>query len=85
MPKNTRLALWIVAFGMAILGMMTLSIIGAVIYSAISYTKPPEILGNWGGLIIGFFIGSFFNFAKDVLGSQTQNNTDVSVNKKGEI
>ncbi len=72
MIRHSSLVLWIVAFGVAILGLMSLGIVGAVIYSSLKYGKPPEILSNWGGLIIGFFIGSFFNFARTALGLEAR-------------
>jgi hypothetical protein len=68
MIGNAKLILWIVAFGTAIVGFISLAIVGAVIYEEITYGKAPEILTNWGGLIIGFFIGSFFNFVRAALG-----------------
>jgi hypothetical protein len=67
MIRHSTLVLWIVALGIGILGLMSLGIVGAVIYSSLKYGKPPEILSNWGGLIIGFFIGSFFNFVRTAL------------------
>jgi hypothetical protein len=70
--RHSTLVLWIVASGIAILGLMSLAIVGAVIYSSLKYGKPPEILSNWGGLIIGFFIGSFFNFARTALGVEAR-------------
>lgn len=68
MIGNAKLILWIVALGTAIIGLIALSIVGAVIYEEITYGKSPEILTNWGGLIIGFFIGTFFNFVRTALG-----------------
>jgi hypothetical protein len=68
MVGSARLILWIVALGTAIMGVITISIVGAVIYEIVLYGKSPEILNNWGGLIIGFFIGSFFNFVRAALG-----------------
>ena len=50
------------------MGLISLSIVGTVIYESLLYGKPPEVLSNWGGLIIGFFIGSFFNFVRAALG-----------------
>jgi hypothetical protein len=68
MIANKTLILWIVALGTAIIGLISLAIVGAVIYEEITYGKAPEILTNWGGLIIGFFIGTFFNFVRAALG-----------------
>jgi hypothetical protein len=48
MIGNAKLILWIVAFGTAIVGFISLAIVGAVIYEEITYGKAPEILTNWG-------------------------------------
>jgi hypothetical protein len=72
MVANARLALWIVAFGTTIIGLMSLGIVGAAIYESIEYGKSPEILNNWGGLIIGFFIGSLFSFVRTAVGLPEQ-------------
>jgi hypothetical protein len=62
--------------------LISLSIVGAVIYSSIVYGKPPEILSNWGGLIIGFFIGSFFNFVRAALGVESaEQASDGQINR----
>ena len=81
MLGNSRLILWIVALGTAIIGLISLSIVGAVIYSSIMYGKAPEILSNWGGLIIGFFIGSFFNFVRAALGVEVADSRQVAREK----
>jgi hypothetical protein len=74
---NSKLVLWIVVMGTAIMGLISLSIVGAVIYESAMYGKPPEVLSNWGGLIIGFFIGSFFNFVRTALGVEVKANEEV--------
>ena len=41
---------------------------GTMYYKIINPTAPmPEVLTNWGGIILGFYFGSFTSFAKDVL------------------
>ncbi len=82
MAGNAKLLLWIVAMGTAIIGLMSLSIVGAVIYSSIMYGKPPEILSNWGGLIIGFFIGTFFNFVRTALGVEVAEANKAGLKRK---
>jgi hypothetical protein len=64
----SKLILWIVAIGTAIIGIISLSIVWAVIYEIIEYGNSPDVLNNWGGLIVGFFLGNFFNFARSALG-----------------
>lgn len=65
---HVKLVFWIVVLGNVILGLMSLAIVLGVVYCSIAFGKAPEILSNWGGLIIGFFVGSFFNFVKTALG-----------------
>lgn len=50
------------------------SIISLIIVLTVAYFKIflpefpiPEILTNWGGLIIGFYFGSFIGLVKDLL------------------
>jgi hypothetical protein len=66
--RNTRLLLWIVGSGSIILGIIAVSIIGAVVYTAVAFNRVPEVLVNWGGLIIGFFLGNFFNLLRTAVG-----------------
>lgn len=41
---------------------------GTMYYKFLNPTAPmPEVLTNWGGIILGFYFGSFTAFAKDVL------------------
>ena len=61
MVERAGLVLWIVALGTAIMGLIALSIVGAVIYEIVRYGNSPEVLSNWGGLIIGFFLGSLLS------------------------
>ncbi|MGO7792888.1 hypothetical protein [Rhizobium ruizarguesonis] len=68
MNFRENVALILVMGGMIIIGLMSLAIVGTAIYSSIRFGKPPEIISNWGGLIIGFFLGNFFNFARTALG-----------------
>jgi hypothetical protein len=78
---SSKLVLWIVVMGTTIMGLISLSIVGAVIYQSALYGKPSEVLSNWGGLIIGFFIGSFFNFVRTALGVEEKS---VEKGRQGE-
>jgi hypothetical protein len=62
-----RYALVVVLCGLLITGLIGLLVVGAVVYAALFQGKVPEILGNWGGVLIGFFVGQFFNFAQSFL------------------
>ena len=71
--SNATLALWIVAVGMGILGLISLAVVGATIYEEIQFGHAPDILSKWGYMIIGFLIGAFFTFARSILGSGSSN------------
>ena len=41
---------------------------GAMYYKLVNPTADmPEVIKDWGGIILGFYFGSFTSFAKDVL------------------
>jgi H+/Cl- antiporter ClcA len=48
---------------------IALLILGSTMYFKLANpTAPlPEVLQNWGGIILGFYFGSFTSYAKDVL------------------
>ena len=48
---------------------IALLILGSTMYFKVKNpTAPiPEVLSNWGGIILGFYFGSFTTFAKDVI------------------
>jgi hypothetical protein len=57
-----------------IAGAISFVIVGCVVFLAVmSVFKPeskieiPQVLGNWGGIIIGFYFGQFANLVKDYL------------------
>jgi hypothetical protein len=44
---------------------------GTMYYKIVNETAPmPEVLKDWGGIILGFYFGSFTSFAKDALLSE---------------
>lgn len=58
---------------------IALGIIGvALFYPMITGVMPPDILKDWGGLIIGFYFGTFANVLQGWLGR-----TRSSVDRKG--
>ena len=65
--KRQRYALIVVMAGMLLTGLIGLLVVGSVVYAALAQGKVPDVLSNWGGIIIGFFVGQFFNFAKTFL------------------
>lgn len=53
--------------GLFITGVIAVLVVGATVYAALFQGKVPEVLTNWGGILIGFFVGQFFSFAKAFL------------------
>lgn len=55
--------------------MIALFTIGAaILHPYISTDTTPTILENWGGLIIGFYFGTFVGLLKDWLGTRREEN-----------
>jgi uncharacterized membrane protein AbrB (regulator of aidB expression) len=70
--KNT-LVFRLVYVGFLISGAIALLVIGGVIvisflsvYRGIDI-KVPEVLSNWGGVIVGFYFGAFITLIKDYI------------------
>jgi hypothetical protein len=51
-----------------IAGAIAIIIVASVAYIAVTGGIVPEVLVNWGGVIIGFFFGQFFGLIKDLVG-----------------
>lgn len=81
--QGSQLLLWVVAAGAIILGIISIGIVGAVIYAALAYDRVPDVLVNWGGLIVGFFIGNFFNFIRSALDVAQRSEGDAGEANKG--
>jgi len=56
--------------------LISLMIIGAIVYFKVSLPQfeTPGVLTNWGGLIIGFYFGSFIGLLREWLTSQAKKN-----------
>jgi len=74
--KRQQYIFWLVYFGFAVGGIIAIGVIGSVIYLSIfgDYDPEnkrviPEILQNWGGIIVGFFFGTFAGLIKDFIKS----------------
>jgi hypothetical protein len=64
------------AFLTFVAGMLALIIIGTICYTAVTPgvstdNKALVQLQNWGGVVIGFFFGSFFNLFTEALKNRT--------------
>jgi hypothetical protein len=65
-----RLVLW----GFVISGIIAMIIVLSVVIIAIIQiwfgsgdTKIPDVLANWGGIIVGFYFGTFISLIKDYM------------------
>jgi hypothetical protein len=63
-------------------GLLALVIIGTICYTAVvpgvsTENKALAQLQNWGGVVIGFFFGSFFNLL-----AETLKNNSIPTNSK---
>jgi hypothetical protein len=71
MTRESSLNLML-AYLAAVAGLLALLIIGTICYTAVAKDVPTDNaalneLRNWGGVVIGFFFGSFFNLFGDRL------------------
>ena len=74
--RKNELVFRLVYIGFLISGAIALLVIGGVIaislFSAFSGVKipVPEVLANWGGVIVGFYFGAFVTLIKDYMKAQ---------------
>ena len=69
MSDNMRALRTIVYVGSAISGLIALSVIFTACYLTIFHAEgeTPKIISDWGGIIVGFYFGSFIGLAKDLM------------------
>lgn len=59
---------------------IALTIIGAtLVHPYFNPTNTPKLLENWGGLIIGFYFGTFITIMKDWMSGKQSSGTEDSV------
>jgi hypothetical protein len=51
-----------------IAGVISLVVVISVVVLAILGQDIPEVLSNWGGIILGFYFGQFITLVKDYMG-----------------
>ncbi len=71
------------AYLTGVAGLLALVIIGTICYTAIAPgvstdNKALAQLQNWGGVVIGFFFGSFFNLFSEAIKGKTANESTQS-------
>ena len=74
LDRKNELVFRLVYIGFLISGAIALLVIGGVIsialYNASNPQKSveiPEVLSNWGGVIVGFYFGAFVTLIKDYM------------------
>lgn len=76
--RLSRLMHRVVIIGSVVSGLIALVIICTTAYLSVNplfiegEIKIPEILGNWGGIILGFYFGTLFSLVKDWMQSSTK-------------
>jgi hypothetical protein len=67
--EQERLIFRIVYLGFVISGVISLLVVGGVIGLALfrPADKIPDVLQNWGGVIVGFYFGTFVSLIKDYM------------------
>jgi uncharacterized RDD family membrane protein YckC len=51
-----------------IAGAISLIVVISVVVLALFGNTIPDVLSNWGGIILGFYFGQFINLVKDYMG-----------------
>lgn len=74
MSKHSFVEQFIVISWVIVSSLIALMVLGGTMYyKIINTTAPmPEVLSNWGGIILGFYFGSFTSIAKDILSKKDE-------------
>jgi hypothetical protein len=56
-----------VLINLAVAGLVSLIIVCSVAYISLQGKPIPDVLSNWGGIILGFYFGSAFNLIKEYM------------------
>ncbi|WP_371426147.1 hypothetical protein [Tardiphaga sp.] len=71
--RKDQLVFRLVYIGFLVSGAIALLVIGGVIFIALLSVsrgvdmKIPDVLANWGGVIVGFYFGAFVTLIKDYI------------------
>lgn len=58
---------WMINLISGIAGVISLIVILGVVIMAFFGKAIPDVLSNWGGIILGFYFGSFLSLVKDYM------------------
>lgn len=78
MIKQSWVLNFVIIVGTVVSALLALTIIiSAAVYSLfLPEGETPKFLNDWGGLVIGFYFGSFISLIKDLFNLHTSDNTD---------
>jgi hypothetical protein len=62
----------VILTGRILSGLIAVLVVSSIIALSFMSKQIPDVLSNFGGVIIGFFFGQFASFIKDALLPQTQ-------------
>jgi uncharacterized membrane protein AbrB (regulator of aidB expression) len=54
-------------------GLIALTVVVSVVILALKAVSIPDVLSNWGGIILGFYFGQSINLVRDYMGVITTN------------
>lgn len=55
----------VVLINLVVSSLISLVIVGSVAYISLQAKTVPDVLANWGGIVIGFYFGSALNLIKE--------------------
>lgn len=59
---------WMIMIISALSGIIAIIIVSSVTIIALNGGIVPDVLANWGGIILGFYFGQFVSLVKDYMG-----------------
>ncbi len=62
-----RTIFYVSTIGSVFAGLIALTVIVGVVFLSARDGNVPDVLKNWGGIIIGFFFGQFFSLVQSMI------------------
>lgn len=66
-PAQDRTIFYVSTIGTVLAGLIALTVIVGVVFLSARDGNVPDVLKNWGGIIIGFFFGQFFSLVQSMI------------------
>jgi hypothetical protein len=64
---RNRTIFFVSVIGTVLAGFIALTVIVGVVFLSARDGNVPDVLKNWGGIIIGFFFGQFFSLVQSMI------------------